>query len=64
MHLQELQSLFQQCVLEGRSGIEAELTDSRAKTFQPASLPTRTATGSRLLEALRDNLSGNKGRVR
>jgi hypothetical protein len=60
MHLQELQSLFQQCVLEGRSGIEAELTDSEGEDF-PARLATYTdGYRSRLLEALETTYPGIK----
>src|ERR1700722_7642326 len=33
MQLRELQSLFQRCVLEGRAGIEAELTGSSGDDF-------------------------------
>jgi hypothetical protein len=52
MQLQDLQSLFQRCVLEGGAGIEAELKDSEGEDF-PARLGTYTeGYRIRLLEAL------------
>ena len=60
MQLQELQALFQCCVLEGRSGIEAELADSGGNDF-PARLATYTeGYRSRLLEALEITYPGLK----
>lgn len=60
MQLQELQGLFQRRVLEGRSGIEAELTDSGGDDF-PARLATYTdGYRSRLLEALETTYPGMK----
>jgi hypothetical protein len=60
MQLQDLQALFQRCVLERRPGIEAELTDSESDDF-PARLGTYTdGYRSRLLEALETTYPGLK----
>jgi Putative DNA-binding domain len=60
MHLQELQGLFQRSVLEGRSGIEAELIRSEDEDF-PARLAVYTeGYRSRLLEALETTYPGVK----
>jgi hypothetical protein len=60
MQLQDLQSLFQRCVLEGRPGIEAELKDSEGDDF-PARLGTYTeGYRIRLLEALETTYPGMK----
>jgi hypothetical protein len=60
MQLQELQILFQRCVLEGRAGIEAELKDSEGEDF-PARLGTYTeGYRIRLLEALETTYPGVK----
>jgi hypothetical protein len=60
MQLRDLQGLFQRCVLEGRSGIEAELTDSEGDDF-PARLGTYTeGYRIRLLEALESTYPGVK----
>jgi hypothetical protein len=60
MQLQHLQRLFQRHVLEGYSGIEAELTGSEAEDF-PARLATYTdGYRSRLLEALSTSFPGLK----
>jgi hypothetical protein len=60
MQLRELQSLFQRCVLEGRAGIEAELTGSSGDDFA-ARLGTYTeGYRIRLLEALETTYPGVK----
>ena len=60
MQLQDLQTLFQRRVLEGRPGIEAELIDSEGEDF-PARLATYTdGYRTRLLEALETTYPGMK----
>jgi hypothetical protein len=64
MQLQELQSLLQRCILEGRAGIEAELKDSKDEDF-PARLGTYTeGYRIRLLEALETTYPGLKAALR